>query len=49
VTRYIKVVALSANAMTEDIEKGLAAGFDRYLTKPVDFSELEKTIEALLN
>lgn len=49
VTRYIKVVALSANAMHSDIEKGLAAGFDHYLTKPVDFSELENTIEALLS
>lgn len=48
VTRYIKVIALSANAMKEDIDKGLDAGFDRYLTKPIDFNELERTIEEVL-
>lgn len=49
VTRYIKVIALSANAMTNDIEKGLEAGFDRYLTKPIHFDELEQTIDSLLS
>ena len=49
VTRYIKVVALSANAMTDDIEKGLSAGFDRYLTKPIHFDELEQIIDSLLD
>jgi CheY-like chemotaxis protein len=49
VTRYIKVVALSANAMAEDIDKGLAAGFDHYLTKPINFSELQQTIDSLLS
>jgi PAS domain S-box-containing protein len=49
VTRYIKVIALSANAMTDDIEKGLAAGFDHYLTKPIHFDELEQTIDSLLD
>lgn len=31
------VMALSANAMPEDIEKGLVAGFYRYITKPIKF------------
>ncbi len=48
VTRYIKVIALSANAMATDVEKGLQAGFDAYLTKPVDFEQLETTIERVL-
>ena len=39
VTAHIPVVALSANAMRHDIEKGLEAGFFRYLTKPIKVNE----------
>ena len=35
-TRHIPVMAISANAMPRDIEKGLAAGFSDYLTKPIN-------------
>src|ERR1017187_3551210 len=38
-TAHIPVVALSANAMPRDIEKGLQAGFFRYLTKPIKVNE----------
>jgi CheY-like chemotaxis protein len=49
VTAHIPVIALSANAMPRDIEKGLAAGFFRYLTKPIKVNELISTLnEALL-
>ena len=34
-TAHIPVIALSANAIPRDIEKGLEAGFCRYLTKPI--------------
>ena len=34
-TAHIPVLALSANAMPRDIERGLQAGFLRYLTKPI--------------
>ena len=37
-TAHIPVVALSANAMHHDIQKGLEAGFFRYLTKPIQIS-----------
>lgn len=35
-TKNIPVIAVSANAMMIDIEKGMEAGFDDYITKPID-------------
>jgi PAS domain S-box-containing protein len=48
VTRAIPVVAVSANAMPADIEAGRAAGFDAYLTKPVDLNTLLATVRGLV-
>ena len=45
-TAHIPVVALTANAMPHDIEKGLAAGFFRYLTKPIKVNEFMDTLNA---
>jgi CheY-like chemotaxis protein/two-component sensor histidine kinase len=39
-TAHIPVIAISANAMSHDIEKGLEVGFFRYLTKPIKINEL---------
>jgi CheY-like chemotaxis protein len=39
-TRAIPVIAVSASAMQGDAEQGLAAGFQRYLTKPLDMPQL---------
>jgi CheY-like chemotaxis protein len=47
-TAHIPVVALSANAMPRDIEKGLQVGFFRYLTKPIRVNEFMETLEAAL-
>lgn len=44
-TRHIPVLALSANAMPRDIEKGLAAGFCRYLTKPIRVHEFMAALD----
>jgi PAS domain S-box-containing protein len=48
VTAHIPVVALSANAMPRDIEKGLQAGFFRYLTKPIKVNEFMNTLDGAL-
>jgi PAS domain S-box-containing protein len=47
-TAHIPVIALSANAMPRDIEKGLQAGFFRYLTKPIKVNEFMDTLEVAL-
>jgi PAS domain S-box-containing protein len=47
-TMHIPVVALSANAMPRDIEKGLQAGFFQYLTKPIRVGEFMNTLDTAL-
>ncbi|MFA6013964.1 MAG: PAS domain S-box protein [Gallionellaceae bacterium] len=47
-TMHIPVVALSANAMPRDIEKGHEAGFFRYLTKPIKVVELIDALDDAL-
>jgi PAS domain S-box-containing protein len=47
-TKHIPVIALSANAMPRDVEKYLAAGFFRYLAKPINIKELMDTLNLAL-
>ena len=47
-TAHIPIIALSANAIPRDIEKGLAAGFFRYLTKPIKVNEFMVTLDEVL-
>jgi CheY-like chemotaxis protein len=47
-TAHIPVVALSANAIPRDIERGLEAGFFRYLTKPIKVNEFMDTLDEVL-
>jgi len=46
--KNIPVVAISANAMTGDIRRGLEAGFNDYLTKPVQLVEFYAVIDKFL-
>ena len=48
-TAHIPVLALSANAMSHDIEKGLQAGFFAYLTKPIKIDEFLRALDAGLS
>ncbi len=47
-SKNIPVVAISANAMSKDLEAGKKAGFDGYITKPVNVKELLEIIESKL-
>lgn len=44
-TAHIPVIAVSANAIPRDIEKGLKAGFFRYLTKPLKVVAFMETLD----
>ena len=46
-TRAIPCVALSANAMQEDIDRGLESGFVDYWTKPIDFAVFLAALQRL--
>ena len=48
VTAHIPIVAISANAMPNDIRKGLEAGFFSYLTKPIVVSEFMDALSVAL-
>ena len=47
-TSHIPVVAISANAMSRDIEVGRQLGFFRYLTKPIVVEEFMSTLDLAL-
>jgi len=48
-TTGVPVLALTAQAMDGDRERFLAAGFDGYLSKPVDIVELLATVAAYVH
>ena len=48
-TQAIPIIALTAYALTEDRDSSLEAGCDDYMSKPVDFAQLQVKIQALLD
>lgn len=46
--RHVPVLALSANALPRDIDRGMAAGFADYLTKPLDVGRFLVILDTLL-
>ena len=46
-TAQIRCIAVSANAMPEDIRSARAAGFDDYWTKPLDIRAFQRALDAL--
>jgi PAS domain S-box-containing protein len=47
-TRSIPVIAVSANAMSSDLERAKAAGFAAYLTKPLDIAHALRVFDEVL-
>jgi signal transduction histidine kinase/ActR/RegA family two-component response regulator len=47
-TAALRCIALSANAMPEDLRRARAAGFDDYWTKPIDLSAFLAAIDRLV-
>lgn len=43
------IIALSANVMVDVLDKCVSAGFNSYVTKPVDFKSLSKAMIDLLD
>ncbi len=48
-TAHIPIVALSANAIPRDVERGLEAGFVSYVTKPIKVTAFMEALDAALN
>ena len=46
--RTIPIIAMTANAFSDDIQNSLEAGMDAHVSKPIDMAVLEKTIRGIL-
>jgi hypothetical protein len=46
-TAAIRCISLSANALPEDIERALKAGFDDYWTKPLDLRAFMRSLDSI--
>jgi DNA-binding response OmpR family regulator len=44
--QQLKAIAITGRTSDEERDHGLGAGFDCYLTKPLDFQELRKALKS---
>lgn len=47
--KSIPIIALTANAFDEDVQRSMQAGLDAHLSKPVEPDILFETLEELLH
>ena len=47
-TRHVRVMAVTASAMTQDRQAIMAAGFDAYQSKPISVREFTTAVQELL-
>ena len=47
--RTIPIIAMTANAFSDDVQNSLAAGMNAHVSKPIDIAVLEKTIREVIN
>ena len=45
---HIPIIAMTANAFSEDIRDALESGMDARVAKPVDMAVLEQTVRSVL-
>jgi CheY-like chemotaxis protein len=48
-TAHIPIIAISANAVPRDIERGLEAGFFDYITKPIVVGKFMEALDSALD
>ena len=46
--KVIPIIAMTANAFSDDIQNSIAAGMDAHISKPIDVAILEKTMRGFL-
>ena len=46
--RTIPIIAMTANAFSDDVQNSIAAGMDAHVSKPLDITVLEKTVRNLI-
>ena len=47
--RTIPIIAMTANAFTEDIQNCLDAGMNAHVSKPLDIAVLERVLRSIAN